>query len=65
MCRGTGLTYDSGRLQAALRAPDLVERLATLGLSAAPGSADEMTARLAGDKAAWGPPIRASGFQAD
>lgn len=52
-------------LQAALRTPDLVERLAALGLSAAPGSADEMTARLAGDKAAWGGPIKASGFQAD
>ena len=52
-------------LQAALKAPDLVERLASLGLTAAPGSADEMSARLAGDKLAWGPPIRNSGFQAD
>ena len=52
-------------LQAALKAPDLVERLAGLGLTAAPGSADEMTKRLAGDKLAWGPPIKASGFQAD
>ncbi len=52
-------------LQAALKVPDLVERLASLGLSAAPGSADEMTARLAADKLAWGPPIKNSGFQAD
>ncbi len=53
-------------LQAALKAPDLVERLAGLGLTAAPGSADEMSARLAGDKGRVGaPPIKNSGFQAD
>jgi len=52
-------------LQAALRAPDLVQRMGSLGLTASPGSADEMTQRLAGDKAAWGPAIRNSGFQAD
>lgn len=52
-------------LQAALKTPDLVARLAGLGLTAAPGSAEEMTTRLAGDKAAWGPAIKASGFQAD
>lgn len=52
-------------LQAALKQPDVVQRLASLGLSTAPGSADEMTRRLASDKAAWGPPIQQSGFQAD
>lgn len=52
-------------LQLALKAPDLVERLDKLGLSAAPGSADEMARRLAGDKLAWAPAIRNSGFQAD
>ena len=52
-------------LQAALKAPDLVQRLASLGLSASPGSADEMRDRLAGDKAAWSQPIKNSGFQAD
>jgi tripartite-type tricarboxylate transporter receptor subunit TctC len=52
-------------LQAALKSPDLVERLAGLGLTASPGSADEMTKRLAGDKAAWSGPIKNSGFQAD
>ncbi len=52
-------------LQAALKSPDLVERLAGLGLTAAPGSADEMTKRLAGDKQAWSGPIKNSGFQAD
>ena len=52
-------------LQAALKQPDVVARLSSLGLTPAPGSADEMTSRLAGDKLAWGPPIKASGFQAD
>lgn len=52
-------------LQAALKAPDLVERLAGLGLTTAPGSAEEMTKRLANDKLAWGTPIKNSGFQAD
>lgn len=52
-------------LQAALKAPDLVQRLADLGLTASPGSADEMAQRLAADKKAWATPIRNSGFQAD
>jgi tripartite-type tricarboxylate transporter receptor subunit TctC len=52
-------------LQAALKAPDLVQRLAGLGLTAAPGSADEMAQRLAADKKAWAAPIKNSGFQAD
>lgn len=52
-------------LQAALKAPDLVQRLASLGLTASPGSADEMTQRLAADKKAWATPIKNSGFQAD
>jgi tripartite-type tricarboxylate transporter receptor subunit TctC len=55
----------NGALQAALKAPDLVERLAGLGLNASPGSAEEMTQRLARDKAAWATPIKNSGFQAD
>ena len=52
-------------MQAALKAPDIVERLDKLGLSAAPGSAEEMSRRLAADKALWNPVISASGFQAD
>ena len=52
-------------LQAALKHPDVVARLASLGLTSSPSSADEMTNRLAGDKLAWGPPIKNSGFQAD
>ena len=52
-------------MQAALRQPDVVERLGKLGLTASPNSAEDMTRQLAADKAAWEPPIRASGFQAD
>ncbi len=52
-------------LQLALKAPDVVERLDKLGLSVAPGSADDMARRLASDKALWSPVIKNSGFQAD
>jgi tripartite-type tricarboxylate transporter receptor subunit TctC len=52
-------------LQMALKNPDVVSRLAGLGLTTAPGSAEEMTQRLASDKAAWAGPIKNSGFQAD
>ena len=52
-------------LQLALKAPDVVERLDKLGLSVAPGSADDMARRLAADKALWSPVIKNSGFQAD
>jgi tripartite-type tricarboxylate transporter receptor subunit TctC len=52
-------------LQSALKSPDLVQRLAGLGLTAAPGSAEEMAQRLAADKKAWAAPIKNSGFQAD
>ncbi|MEO8544490.1 MAG: Bug family tripartite tricarboxylate transporter substrate binding protein [Betaproteobacteria bacterium] len=52
-------------LQAALKSPDLAQRLASLGLTAAPGSADAMAQQLAADKKAWATPIKNSGFQAD
>jgi tripartite-type tricarboxylate transporter receptor subunit TctC len=52
-------------LQSALKQADVVDRLDKLGLVAAPGSADEMVKRLAGDKAAWGPVIKSSGLQLD
>ncbi len=52
-------------IQAALKSPDVVERLGKLGLTAAPGSADELARRLAADKTVWGPAIKASGFKAD
>jgi len=52
-------------LQAALKSPDLIERLDRLGLTATPSSSDEMVRRLASDKSTWGPAIRRSGFKAD
>jgi tripartite-type tricarboxylate transporter receptor subunit TctC len=55
----------NGALQAALKQPDVIEKLDKLGLSVAPGSADEMARRMAADKLAWNPVIKNSGFQAD
>lgn len=52
-------------LQAALKQPDVIEKLDRLGLVPAPNSADEMVQRLAADKAAWNPIIKNSGFQLD
>ncbi len=52
-------------LQAALKQPDVVDKLDKLGLVVAPGTADEMVKRLAADKAAWGPVIKNSGLQLD
>ncbi len=52
-------------LQLALKAPDVAERLDKLGLSVAPGTADDMARRLAADKALWSPVIKSSGFQGD
>jgi tripartite-type tricarboxylate transporter receptor subunit TctC len=52
-------------LQAALKQADVGEKLDKLGLSVAPGSADDMVRRMAADKASWNPAIKASGFQAD
>ncbi len=55
----------NAQLQAALRAPDVVAKLANLGLVAAPESSTEMARRMAADKARWEPVIKATGFQAD
>jgi tripartite-type tricarboxylate transporter receptor subunit TctC len=55
----------SNALQSALKQSDAIERLQNLGLTAAPGSADDMAKRLAADKTAWEPVIKATGFQAD
>jgi tripartite-type tricarboxylate transporter receptor subunit TctC len=52
-------------LSAALRQPDVVGKLAALGLQAAPESSAEMSRRLAADKARWEPVIKSTGFQAD
>lgn len=55
----------NGALQAALKAPDVIEKLDKLGLITAPAPADEMVKRLAADKAAWNPIIKNSGVQLD
>jgi tripartite-type tricarboxylate transporter receptor subunit TctC len=52
-------------IQSALTQPDVVSKLANLGLSAAPESALDMTKRLAADKLRWEPVIKSTGFQAD
>lgn len=52
-------------LQAALKSADVAERLEKLGLTVAPNTAAEMSARLAADKVLWNPVIKSSGFQAD
>ena len=55
----------SNAMQAALKAPDVMGKLANLGLLAAPESSAEMARRMAADKARWEPIIKATGFQAD
>lgn len=55
----------NGSIQAALKSPDVIERLGKLGLSATPSTSEEMARRLAQDKTVWGPAIKASGFKAD
>lgn len=52
-------------LQAALKSPDVVERLGRMGLTAAPNTSAEMAQRMAQDKTTWTPAIKASGFKAD
>lgn len=61
----TTLDRINGALQSALKQPDVIEKLDKLGLTTAPGTADEMVKRLAADKAAWNPVIKNSGFQLD
>jgi tripartite-type tricarboxylate transporter receptor subunit TctC len=55
----------NAQLQNALKMPDVVSKLANLGLTASPESAAEMARRMAADKARWEPVIKATGFQAD
>lgn len=48
----------------ALRAPAVVQRLSSLGLTAEPGTPDALRDRMARDIALWGPAVKASGFKA-
>ncbi len=62
---GSRVDQLNAQLQAALKAPDVVARMASLGLTAAPESAADMARRLASDKARWEPVVKATGFQAE
>lgn len=50
---------------AAVRQPDVQKRLADMGYSTMPITADAFAARLAADRAKWGPIIAATGFKAE
>ena len=52
-------------LNMALRSPDVVERLRTVGMEPATSTSDEFGRRLAADYAKWGPIVKATGFTAD
>jgi tripartite-type tricarboxylate transporter receptor subunit TctC len=49
----------------ALREPAIVQRLASLGLTAAPDKPQDLRARMGRDIALWGPAVQASGFKAE
>jgi tripartite-type tricarboxylate transporter receptor subunit TctC len=55
----------SAALGQALRNPGVVERLGSLGLTASPGTPEELRDRMARDTALWGPAVKASGFKAE
>jgi tripartite-type tricarboxylate transporter receptor subunit TctC len=52
-------------LNAALRAPDVAERLSRLGMDPAPTTPEQAARILASDYAKWGPVVKASGFTAE
>lgn len=49
----------------ALKAPDVIEGLATMGLEAASSTPAELGARLKADTELWAPIVKANGFTAD
>jgi len=49
----------------ALASPDVVERLAKIGMDPATGTPEEFAQIVASDYAKWGPIVKASGFTAD
>ena len=49
----------------ALASPDVVERLAKIGMDPATGTPEEFARIVAADYAKWGPIVKASGFTAD
>ena len=55
----------AGAIQAAMRQPDIRERLFRLGLEATGTGSDEFVAIMREDRARWEPVIKACGFRAD
>lgn len=55
----------SAAIAAAIRAPEINERLLALGLDPVGSTPDELARRIAEDVAKWGPAVKASGFRAD
>jgi tripartite-type tricarboxylate transporter receptor subunit TctC len=52
-------------LNMALRSPDVIDKLRTVGMEPATGTAEEFGRRLAADYAKWGPVVKATGFTAE
>jgi tripartite-type tricarboxylate transporter receptor subunit TctC len=52
-------------LHQALKAPDIMEFLPSLGLEAAPSTPEELAAALQRDMKIWGPIVKSIGFTAD
>lgn len=55
----------SGAIAAAIKSPDIYDRLLALGLEPVGSTADELARRMAEDAAHWAPAVKASGFRAD
>ena len=53
----------SGAVNAAMRDPGVVARLAPLGVESASSTPDELAAIIAADRRRWDPVLRASGFK--
>jgi tripartite-type tricarboxylate transporter receptor subunit TctC len=55
----------SSAIAAAIKAPEISERLVALGLEPVGSTPDELARRIAEDIAKWEPAVKASGFRAD
>ena len=55
----------SSAFGAAIRAPDVAERLLKIGFEPVGSSAEELARRMAEDRARWAPIVKASGFSVD
>lgn len=55
----------STAIAAAVKAPEVSERLVALGVEPVGSTPDELARRIAEDIAKWGPAVKASGFRAD